>query len=247
MFIRALKHITYANVMATLAFFIAVSGTAYAAVQIPAHSVGTKQLKPASVGTKQLKPASVGTKQLKPASVGTEQLKPVAVGTEQLKPVAVGTEQLKPGSVDATQLAANSVGPASLQANAVGSDQLAPASVGNREVKPGSLRFDAFESGQVSPRLFAHARSIGTLETNSGVTSLTRESKGIYLFRFNRDIRSCVPVANVGLGSGPGVILAGATAQSSLVGTDGVRVTVFWNGFTFNNVEDNDINLIVMC
>ena len=237
MFNRVLRQITYANVMATLAFFIAVSGTAYAAVQIPAHSVGTKQLKPASVGTKKLKPRAVGTEQLKPASVGTE----------QLKPGSVGSEQLRPGSVAATQLAANSVGTASLQTDAVGSDQIAPASVGNREIKPGSLQYDAFAPGQVSPRMFAHASANGTLGTSSGVTSLTRESKGIYLFRFDRDIRNCVPVANVGFGNGPGVIGAGATAQSSLVGTDGVRVTVYRNGYTFANVEDDDINVIVMC
>jgi hypothetical protein len=37
-------HVTYANVTATLALFVALSGSAYAAIKLPANSVGTAQL-----------------------------------------------------------------------------------------------------------------------------------------------------------------------------------------------------------
>jgi collagen triple helix repeat protein len=37
--------LSYANVVGTLALFIALGGVSYAAVKLPAHSVGTKQLK----------------------------------------------------------------------------------------------------------------------------------------------------------------------------------------------------------
>jgi hypothetical protein len=37
--------LTYANVVATIALFLALGGGAYAAFKLPAHSVGTKQLK----------------------------------------------------------------------------------------------------------------------------------------------------------------------------------------------------------
>jgi hypothetical protein len=40
-----LKRFTYANVTATLALFVALSGGAYAAVKLPANSVGTTQIK----------------------------------------------------------------------------------------------------------------------------------------------------------------------------------------------------------
>jgi hypothetical protein len=39
------SHVTYANVTATLALFIALGGGAYAATALPANSVGPKQLK----------------------------------------------------------------------------------------------------------------------------------------------------------------------------------------------------------
>ncbi len=39
------KHLSYANVMATVAVFLALGGGAIAALRLPAHSVGAKQLK----------------------------------------------------------------------------------------------------------------------------------------------------------------------------------------------------------
>ena len=44
--LRTLRsRLTYSNVMATIAIFVALGGGAYAAIKLPAHSVGTKQLK----------------------------------------------------------------------------------------------------------------------------------------------------------------------------------------------------------
>jgi hypothetical protein len=45
------RHLSYANVMATVALFVALGGGAYAATQLPANSVGPKQLKDRAVGT----------------------------------------------------------------------------------------------------------------------------------------------------------------------------------------------------
>src|SRR6476646_2759989 len=43
---KALRaRLTYANVMATIAVFIALGGASYAATQLPKNSVGTKQIK----------------------------------------------------------------------------------------------------------------------------------------------------------------------------------------------------------
>ena len=47
---RKLKgKLTYANLMASLAVFIALGGSAYAALRVPPNSVGTRQLKASSV------------------------------------------------------------------------------------------------------------------------------------------------------------------------------------------------------
>lgn len=43
------RHLTYANVVASLALFFALGGAAFAATQLPRNSVGTGQLKPEAV------------------------------------------------------------------------------------------------------------------------------------------------------------------------------------------------------
>jgi hypothetical protein len=49
------RHLTYANVMSTIAVFAAVStGGAYAATQLAANSVGSREIKPRSVQTSDL-------------------------------------------------------------------------------------------------------------------------------------------------------------------------------------------------
>jgi hypothetical protein len=39
------RHLSYANVMSSLAVFIVLGGVAFAATQLPKNSVGTKQLR----------------------------------------------------------------------------------------------------------------------------------------------------------------------------------------------------------
>jgi hypothetical protein len=52
---RAIRsRVTYANVMATIAVFIALGGTGYAAFTLPKNSVGTKQLKTGAVRSKDI-------------------------------------------------------------------------------------------------------------------------------------------------------------------------------------------------
>jgi hypothetical protein len=51
--------LTYANVMASVAVFIALSGSAYAALKIPRNSIGTRQLQAKSVTNGKLADGSV--------------------------------------------------------------------------------------------------------------------------------------------------------------------------------------------
>jgi hypothetical protein len=63
---RALRdRLTYANVMATVAVFIAIGGTSYAAVkisggQIKAHTITARNIRPNSLGGRQIKERSLG-------------------------------------------------------------------------------------------------------------------------------------------------------------------------------------------
>ena len=51
--------LTYANVMATFAVFLALGGGAYAAIKLPRNSVGQRQRRSSSVGASELKTGAV--------------------------------------------------------------------------------------------------------------------------------------------------------------------------------------------
>lgn len=56
---RILEKLTYANVVATLALFVALGGASYAALQLPKNSVGPKQLKKNAVTTQKIATGAV--------------------------------------------------------------------------------------------------------------------------------------------------------------------------------------------
>lgn len=58
---RISGRLTYANVMATVAVFLALGGAGYAAIKLPKNSVGTKQLKNGAVTGPKVKLSSLGT------------------------------------------------------------------------------------------------------------------------------------------------------------------------------------------
>lgn len=62
---RIRSKITYANVVATLALFIALGGVSYAAVKLPANSVGEKQLKKNAVTGKKIKKSTITADKIK--------------------------------------------------------------------------------------------------------------------------------------------------------------------------------------
>jgi hypothetical protein len=53
------QRLTYANVIATLALFIALGGSSYAALTLPKNSVGTKQLRSGAVRSSDVKNGSL--------------------------------------------------------------------------------------------------------------------------------------------------------------------------------------------
>jgi hypothetical protein len=63
--VRALKdRLTYANVTATLALFIALGGTSYAAVTLPRDSIGARQIRSGSVGSSEVRDRSLSLRDL---------------------------------------------------------------------------------------------------------------------------------------------------------------------------------------
>jgi len=60
--------LTYGNVVATLAMFIALSGTSYA-LSLPRNSVSSRELRPRSVGASELKTGAVAARDIRNGAV----------------------------------------------------------------------------------------------------------------------------------------------------------------------------------
>jgi hypothetical protein len=73
--------LSYANVMATVAVFLALGGGAWAAVNLPKGSVGAKQLKKKAVKTKKLANGAVTDKKVRPNSLTGKAINESSLGT----------------------------------------------------------------------------------------------------------------------------------------------------------------------
>jgi hypothetical protein len=117
--VRRTRRPRYADVVATLALLMALSGTAYAVTALPARSVGAKQLKSRAVTN-----SKIATRAVSSAKIGAG-----AVTGTNLATAAVSTAKLANGSVTAAKLTAASVGHVHLAANAVEGTDVADESL----------------------------------------------------------------------------------------------------------------------
>jgi hypothetical protein len=69
---------TYANVTATLALFIALGGTTYAAATLPHNSVGSSQLKSNAVTASKIRAGAVASSEIKDRSITLGDISPSA-------------------------------------------------------------------------------------------------------------------------------------------------------------------------
>jgi hypothetical protein len=72
---------TYANVMATVAVFIALGGASYAAIKLPKNSIGPKQLKKNSVTGPKIKNQAVTAAKVKQGTLTGAQINIATLGT----------------------------------------------------------------------------------------------------------------------------------------------------------------------
>ena len=94
---RFMPRLTYSNVVATLAIFIALGGISYAATNLSKNSVGTKQIKKNAVTAKKIKKNAVTTAKIKKNAVNTAKIKNQAVATSKLADQAVTEDKMDPG------------------------------------------------------------------------------------------------------------------------------------------------------
>ena len=77
------SRLTYANVMATIAAFIALGGASYAAIKLPKNSVGPKQLKKNAVTTAKVRNEAITAAKVKKGTLTGAEINASTLGTGQ--------------------------------------------------------------------------------------------------------------------------------------------------------------------
>lgn len=135
---RFLPKLSYSNVIATLALFIALGGAAVAA-GLPRNSVGANQLKRGAVTAAKLKKAAVTSGKLAPKSVIAGKLGPNAVLPGNIGNGAITSAKLGAGSVIASTIKNNVVTTNKLNDKAVTTAKLGSEAVTTPVLANGSI------------------------------------------------------------------------------------------------------------
>lgn len=138
MFTAARHRLSYSNVIATLALFVALGGVAVAA-GLPRNSVGPKQLKRGAVTAAKIRKQAVTSAKLAPKSVINGKLAPNSIGPGNIGNGAVTTAKLAKGSVIAETIKNSVVTTNKLNNGAVTTAKLADNAVNGSKLADGSV------------------------------------------------------------------------------------------------------------
>jgi hypothetical protein len=164
--------LSYANVVSTLALFLALGGaTAYAVGQLP----------PKSIGAKQLRPGAITADKIRKNAVTAPKVKAEAIKSGKLANLAVKEQKLANGSVTSQKLAGGSITTEKIQADAVTGAQLNEATLG--QVPSSDHASSASFAESANPVAFASVDQEGGVDpaNSKGQISVSQgKEAGIY-------------------------------------------------------------------
>ncbi len=161
---RSLRpRLTYANVIASIALFVALSGVAVAA-GLPKHSVGPKQLKKGAVTAAAIKKGAVTSGKLGPKSVVAGKLGPNAVGPGNIGNGAVTTDKIVAGAVIASSIK-NGV----ITTNKLTNNNVTTAKIAEANVTTAKLANAAVTAAKLAPEVLNNVSPLKSGQTLRGV------------------------------------------------------------------------------
>jgi hypothetical protein len=141
---RFRPRLTYANVIASLALFIALGGAAVAA-GLPKNSVGPNQIKKGAVTGKAIRKAAVTSGKIAPNAVVAGKLGPNAVLPGNLGAGIINTSKIAAGAVNAEKIANNVV-----TTNKLNNKAVTAAKIAEKGVATGNLAESAVTTGKIA-------------------------------------------------------------------------------------------------
>jgi hypothetical protein len=163
---RLRPHLNYANVIATLALFVALGGAAVAA-GLPKNSVGTKQLKRGAVRTSDIARAAVTAGKLAPQSVVAGKLGAKAVLPGNLGNGVINTAKILDGAVIASKVRNGAV-----TGNKLTNGGVSTAKLGDGAVTTSKLANDSVTLAKLAPEVSPLLGTLKSGQTLRGVFDL---------------------------------------------------------------------------
>lgn len=155
--------LSYANVIASLALFIALGGAAVAA-GLPKHSVGARQLKKGAVTAAAIKKGAVTSGKLAPKSVVAGKLGPNAVGPGNIGNGAINSSKIEAGAVIASSIK-NGV----ITTNKLANANVTTAKLAEANVTTAKLANAAVTAAKLAPEVLNNVSTLKTGQTLRGV------------------------------------------------------------------------------
>jgi hypothetical protein len=171
MLARLRRRLTFANVTAALALFVALGGTSYAAIELPANSVGSEQIRSGAVGTSEIRASGVGRSE-------------IATG-------AVRSGEIATGVVHGTEIASNSVGNVDMKKDAINSANVIDGSLEAADLS------DAAKAALANAPVYRAAVNTTGAAVAGNATGATRASAGVYSVDFGHDVSGCFSNATI--------------------------------------------------
>lgn len=117
---RLKRSLSFSNVIALLALFIALGGSVYAA----SNKIDGAQIKAKSLPGNRIQPNTVTAAQIKKGTIGEAQIKSGAVSGKLIKSGAVTAKQIRSSSITGAQVKAGSISGAQIQSGSLGATQI---------------------------------------------------------------------------------------------------------------------------
>jgi hypothetical protein len=190
LFSRVRARLSFANVTSSLALFVALGGTAYAQVVLPANSVNERTIRSGAVGSSEIRTGAVGRSEIKTGGVTRSEIRTDGVGANEIRSRAVGGEEIATDAVGADEVAANAVGSAEVADNAIAGSDVADGALEAADLSA------AARSALTGLAFRAAVSPAGTL-AGGNAANAARSAAGVYAVGFGRDVSACQVAATL--------------------------------------------------
>jgi hypothetical protein len=170
---KILARLSYANVIATLALFLALGGTAYAA-------------------------GTIGSGAIIDNSIRSEDIRNGAVKSIDVSNGTIASGDILDGTVASGDILDDTIVSGDISDDTVASGDILDDTIVSGDISNGTIAAADMASGVLAPRLFGNFNGDdGSLVRGQGIQSSSRFSTGLYFVTFTQNVTNCVLFSSV--------------------------------------------------